>query len=223
MSEFIGILMGLVLMLFIYSYLIGDNPLYKIAVHILVGSSAAYAGVVVVNFILKPIYNEMRANPSGPNSLVWMIPFFFSLLILLQRLPSVAWLSQFAVAFMIGIGGAVALTGAVSGTLFPQVVLANNEPLFVGQAVISALLTAVTLLSFQFTQRVRTTASGNQGFEVNQLRNGVTQLGRMILTVTFGFLFAAILTSSLLVLTDRVAYFLEGLGQFVNGLGQLIQ
>lgn len=222
MSEIIGVLLGLVLMLFVYSYLIGDNPLYKIAVHVLVGVSAAYAGIVVIRYVLTPIYNEIQADPSAPNSLVWFIPFFFSLLILLQRLPSVAWLSQFAVAFMVGIGAAVALTGAIGGTLLPQVALVGNDTFFVGQAVVVAILTAVTLLSFQFTQRVRAGSGGEQGFELNPFRESVARLGRVILTITFGFLFAAVLNTSLLILTDRVAYFLEGLGQLVNELGQII-
>ena len=106
MIELIGVVIGIVLTLFIFSYLLGDNPLYKIAVHILVGVSAAYAGLVVFQRVLVPIYVEIQTDINDVNSLVWYVPLFISFLLLLQRLPSIAWLSKIAVAFMIGIGAA---------------------------------------------------------------------------------------------------------------------
>ena len=52
MTDLAGLIVGILLTLFIYSYLIGDNPLYRISVHLLVGVSAAYAVVVVVQQLL---------------------------------------------------------------------------------------------------------------------------------------------------------------------------
>lgn len=216
MGGFIGIIIGLLLTLFVYSYLVGDNPLYKISVHILVGVSAAYAGVVIVKYVLAPIASEIQTNPTATNSLIWFIPFFFSLLLLLQRLPSIAWLSQLSVAFMIGIGGAVALTGAIMGTLIPQTLTVGDDTLFRGQSVLVAVLTAVTLLSFQFTRRARADDAGEAINQESRLSRIVQQVARLVLTITFGFLFAAALNSSLLVLTNRVAYFFEGLGQLIQ-------
>ena len=45
MNEFIGLIVGFILTLLVFSYLLGDNPLYRIAIHLLVGTSAAYAAV----------------------------------------------------------------------------------------------------------------------------------------------------------------------------------
>lgn len=215
MIDLIGIIIGTVLTLFIFSYLLGDNPLYKIAVHILVGVSAAYAGLVVVRQVLTPIYFEIQANTNDVNGLVWYVPLFFSFLLLLQRLPSIAWLSKITVAFMIGIGAAVSLVGAIAGTLWPQISLQGTDSFFLGQSVVAAVLTAVTLLSFQFTQRQRkNNLDDNSSSASSQL---IATFGRVILTITFGYLFAAVLNTSLLIFTDRLGFFITVLGQIIGG------
>lgn len=213
MINLIGIVIGAVLTLCIYSYLAGDNPLYKIAVHILVGVSAGYAGVIVVQNVLMPIFREMQSNPNNVNGFVWYVPLFFSFLLLLQRLPSIAWLSKLAVAFMIGIGAAVSLVGAISGTLWPQVTAIGADRYFLGQSIVAALLTAVTLASFQFTHRQRR----NQDGPVNNsiFMRSVRGAGRVVLTITFGYLFAAALNTSLLVFSDRLGFYIDVLRELI--------
>ena len=48
LAELGGLVVGLLLTLSILSYVIGDNPLYRLALHILVGVSAAFAVVITV-------------------------------------------------------------------------------------------------------------------------------------------------------------------------------
>ena len=107
MTELVGLFIGILLTLFIYSYLIGDNPLYRISVHLLVGVSAAYAVVVVVRQLLVPIWQQVRANPTDPDSVIWLVPILFVLMLLARRLPSVSWLGNTSLALLIGIGAAV--------------------------------------------------------------------------------------------------------------------
>ena len=45
--EFISAFVGLILTLMIFSYLIGDNPLFRIAVYLFIGVSSGYAATVV--------------------------------------------------------------------------------------------------------------------------------------------------------------------------------
>ena len=45
---------GLIFTLFIFSYLIGDNFLFRSAVYIFIGVSAGYAAVVVWHYVLMP-------------------------------------------------------------------------------------------------------------------------------------------------------------------------
>lgn len=53
-TQTVGIALGFALSLMIYSYLLGDNPLYRLAVHVLVGVGLGYASVVAIYTVLIP-------------------------------------------------------------------------------------------------------------------------------------------------------------------------
>ena len=50
----IGAFLGFVLTLLIFSYLIGDNPLFRITVHIFIGVSAGFAAVIALENVILP-------------------------------------------------------------------------------------------------------------------------------------------------------------------------
>ena len=64
MNDTLGLVIGFILTLLIYSYVIGDNPAYRLAVHILVGVSAAYAAVLVLRQAILPIVAQLALNLS---------------------------------------------------------------------------------------------------------------------------------------------------------------
>ncbi|MCP5099436.1 MAG: hypothetical protein GY943_28105 [Chloroflexi bacterium] len=210
MTETTGLLIGFILTLLIYSYLLGDNPLYRIAAHLLIGVSAAYAAVVILRQVLFPIYTLISQDPTNLENLIWFVPIFLALLLLLKRLPTISWLGNLSLALMVGVGAAVALTGAISGTLLPQVTVASPaNPIFSGQGsgqgIVTAVLTACTLATFQFTGKTDSTGTWAQpGW---QRSFGI--LGRIVITITFGALFAGVLNTSLILLSDRLGLFLQ--------------
>lgn len=208
MTDLVGLIIGLLLTLFIYSYLIGDNPLYRVSVHLLVGVSAAYAVVVVVRQLLLPIWQQVQANPTSPDSVIWLVPILFALMLLARRLPSVSWLGNTSLALLIGVGAAVALIGSLSGTLWPQIV--GVQPATPLQDIVVALLTICTLLAFQFTA-LRPRSSGL--WQPAMWQRGVTAVGRIVLTITFGALFAALMSTGLILLAERLNFFLTELVQ----------
>jgi len=196
MSESIGLIIGLLLTLFIYSYLIGDNPLYRIAVHILVGVTAGYTAVVAIREVIVPVADILRSGPTGLEAISWLVPLLFILPLILRHLPRLRWLGDATLALFVGVGAAVALLGALLGTLLPQILLdTQSSPL---QTVIIAILTISTLLLFQFS-RLR-----HADWEQNQLQGSIAFVGRIVLTITLGTLFATVLNSSLILLADRL-------------------
>jgi hypothetical protein len=207
MTELAGFIIGIVLTLFIYSYMVGDNPLYRISVHLLVGVSAAYAAVVVVRQLLLPIWRQIQTNPTDPDSVIWLVPVLFVLMLLARRLPSVSWLGNTSLALLVGVGAAVALLGSLTGTLWPQIV--NVQPTTPWQGGVVAVLTVCTLLAFQFTAlRPR---SGT--WQPAMWQRGVTAVGRIVLTITFGALFATLVSTGLILLAERLNFFLTELVQ----------
>lgn len=73
--ELIGLIIGLTLTLCIYSYLfIGDRLPYRLAIHILVGASAAYAAVIVIRQVVQPVYETIRQDPTPADAIYLVVP-----------------------------------------------------------------------------------------------------------------------------------------------------
>ena len=203
----IGFFIGITLTIFIYSYLVGDNPLYRLAVHVLVGVSAGYAAVIVIQRVILPVVEDARDNPQL-SAINWLIPLIFILLLFLRRLPKLGWISNLTLALLIGVGTAVALIGALAGTLIPQTI-SFTAPTAV-QGIVIALLTICTLVAFQFTPILqRQTAPTTAHWQKPRWQQWMSQVGRLVLTITFGALFAALLSTSLVLLADRINFFLS--------------
>lgn len=200
--DMIGIGIGLIVTIFVYSYLLGDNLLYRIAVHLLVGVSAGYAAVITIREVIWPVLNRLMADPANPDNLLWFVPLLLAFLLLFKALPRLAWVGNSPMAVLIGTGAAVALVGAISGTLWPQIAAAA-QPATSGiiGAVITTLLTICTLLYFQFT--------GRHPENPPLWQRGVRHVGQFVLTVTFGALFAGVLSTSLALLTYQLGQFLD--------------
>lgn len=204
MNELIGTLIGFVLTLLIFSYVLGDNPLYRLAVHLLVGVSAAYAAVLLVRQVLQPVYVQIRQDPTSTASLLWLIPVFMGFLLVLRGLRAGVWFGNLSVAFLVGVGAAVALMGAIVGTLWPQVTAVSDSPV---SDLLTAVLTVCVVLSFRFTGKPQ--ADGQWHPPVWQ--RFINQVGQAVIMITFGILFANILSSSLTLLTERIYYYLTQL------------
>jgi hypothetical protein len=210
MSEMTGILIGFLLTLFIYSFLVGDNPLYRLAVHVLVGVSAAYAAVVALRRIIVPVLQRLWSDPTTVDNLVWLVPLILSLLLLLKMVRSVSWAGNSATGILVTVGAAVALVGVITGTILPQVTAsATGDPL---SGVIAAVLTATALLYFQFTGR----ADREGNYLPRMWRRVVGAVGLAVLMVSFGAVYAGILDTSLSLLIERMNYYLV---ELTNVLG----
>lgn len=204
-----GILIGFILTLFIYSYLVGDNPLYRVAIHVLVGVSAAYAALIVFKQVLIPVFEQITRDPVSPDSLYWLLPILLGLSMLIRWVPGASWLNSGTLALMIGVGAAVALIGAISGTLWPQIAVFDSDKPTRGLAV--ALLTVCTLFVFQFTGRL----DDKQKWVRPTWQRGLSFVGQAVITITFGALFTAAFSTSLILLVDRVDYYVNQLSQWL--------
>jgi hypothetical protein len=132
--------------------------------------------------------------------------------------------------FVFGVGSAVAVGGAVLGTLLPQVA-ATAIPLLPGEApalvanqgswlnVLAGLLvmggTITTLLYFYFDARV--VSEGQLERPIWIRVSG--KIGQAFLMVAFGSLFAGTIVASLSLLTERVNFIIQAPEQFLQALG----
>lgn len=206
--EFVGTVIGLILTLFIYSYVVGDNPLYRLAVHLLVGVSAAYATVVAVDRILLPAIRNAVDGGTSTNPLLWLVPAALAVLLLLRYVRPISWLADGPVGALVGIGAAVAVVGVVAGTVLPQVAGAAQPGDFL--SLLAALATVFALLYFHFTS----TAPTNEN--TAPWKAGLSVMGRSILMITFGALFASALTTSIVILSERVTFYFDEVASFLG-------
>lgn len=210
MTDTLTLFVGLLLTLFIYSYLVGDNPLYRVAVHLLVGVSAAYAAVVATERILLPVLTSVINSPTDADNILWLIPVALSLLLLLKWIRPVAWLGNTPVGILVTIGAAVALVGAITGTVLPQILSTRSDnPLY---TVLIAILTACALLYFQFTVGDRE----GQGVTIAGWRRAVSLVGQFVILVALGAIFAGVFSTSLVLLIERISYFVNGISSLIG-------
>jgi len=211
LGDFGGLLLGLVLTLFVFSYVFKDNPLYKIAVHLLVGVSAAYVSVVIIGDVIVPVFRKLVEDPVSLSNLLWLIPIALGALLLLKAVPNIAWIGNSSMAVLIGIGASVGLAGAITGTLLPQILARYRNGLF---GLIGALLTISTLAYFVFTTRFEKQKNPviSKGYGYGRV------VGRAVITITLAGVFAGLLATSTVLLTERVGFFIDSFQDLFEAL-----
>lgn len=144
-----GLVLGLVISLTIASYLIKDNLLARLGQYVLVGSGLGYMAVLAWRNVLWPrLFAPLIADPmswlTAPEATLlksWL-PVILGLLMwaggveLLRRPPQgtdgrgiLRLLAIVPAAVLVGVGLGVALSGAIQGTLWPQLAAAVQSPL----------------------------------------------------------------------------------------------
>ena len=219
--ELISALAGLLLTLMVFSYLIGDNPLFRVAIYLFIGVASGYAATAVWHYVLVPrLFQSLAAfNPLA------IIPLIFALSLLAKLLPRISWIGSFAMAVLVGVGAAAAVGGALIGTLLPQVNAAMDgfdlraagggaSALFrLAEGGIMFLGTVFTLASFHFS--VGRAADGAP--QQNRILAGIAWVGRIFIAITFGVLFAGVYMSALTAMIERLSFVLN----FIRGLAGL--
>jgi hypothetical protein len=204
---------ALVLTLMVFSYLLGDNFLYRIAVHVLVGVAAGYTAIVLTESVLIPWLNEtLLADTNGRSEatltalrVVGAVPFLAGALLLFKSSPRLAPVGDWGLAPIIGVGVAVAIVGAVAGTIVP---LAREAGEAVGNDTEDGLVILIgvisTLVYFQYW-------AVEQRGELRRPRllRGLSGIGHLFVMVTLGALYAGAILTSLAIFSDVIRQQLE--------------
>lgn len=205
---------GFLLTVMVFSYLIGDNPLFRIAVYLFIGVASGYAAAVIVNNVLFAKFQSLPLN--DPTQLaIGLIPFLFAVTLLAKLSPRLSWLGTFAMAVLVGVGAATALGGALAGTLIPQAGAAmeamNSRSLLdLLQGGVMLAGTVATLAYFQFGAK----RASDGTVKRNAILEALAWLGRIFIAVTLGVLFAGVFMAALTAMIER----LSSLIHFVSSL-----
>ncbi len=99
--ETAGLWVSAIFTLGIYSFLYKENPLYRLAEHLVVGISSGYGIAITWTRVIQPrLIDPIVAGESG--AWVLLIPAALGILYITRFFPNVAWLSRYPLAFIMG-------------------------------------------------------------------------------------------------------------------------
>lgn len=216
MIELIGTWLGFALTLLILSYLIGDNPFYRMAVNLLVGSAAALAVLIVIRNVFIPQFQQLLAlSRDWPETLVpfigALVGWLLAALLLIKMFSPNFGLGRLSLAVLVGVGVAVSIAGALTGTLLPLAdITAFQLDLVGGNAVFEQLFSDVivfigvvcVLISFHYGARLLPDGKTERPV----LFRWISYFGQVFIGVALGLMYGGALVASIGYLADRLTY-----------------
>jgi len=215
--DVIQVWVAFVLTLMGFSFVLGDNPLYRLAEHLFVGTAAGYAVVVAYHSILRPRLFLPLADDYVAN---WhlFIPLLLGLLLLGKGRRSSGWLGNTTMGLLFGVGAALAIGGAVLGSLAPQVAATwlSVNPAHYSDAgwvgAVNALLVVIgttgAFLYFYYGEP----KGGKVGRVWAGFRRIWGKVGHWFILATLGAIFANTIVARLSLLVGRMRFLLDTLG-----------
>jgi hypothetical protein len=212
LPDLIGSILAFIFTLLVFSYVFGDNFLFRLAVHIFIGVASGYAVVVAWYNVIWPQLLLPLIAGSQLERIYVVVPLILAGLLLFKISPSLSRAGNLPVAYLVGAGMGTAVGGVVMGTLFPQIAASINlldlkssggalAPL--GMGLLILLGTVTTLIYFHFG------ASSSPG-QPPQRREWIDSLGwvgQIFVAITLGFLFAGVYSAALTALIERIHFF----------------
>lgn len=228
--DLIGLVVGFVLTLMVFSYVFGDNFLFRFATYTFVGAAAGYATAVVLRTLILQRYLIPLIQNPAENFAITAPGFVLGIWLLLKASPRLSRLANMPMALLVGVAAGTVIGGAVLGTLFPQAnatmnalnisarnsVQASNTGLDLVTWMINGLFVVfgsiTTLAYFQFGGK----AQIGQNSSLSGFMLRITQIGKGFIAVSFGVLFAGVYAAALMAFVDRVAFSWNAIWQLIG-------
>lgn len=223
MTESMIALVGFVLTLMVFSYLLGDLPLignlYRLAVYIFIGMTAAFTLIVSAEGLILP-YMQDILNPatswttlgSRADTYIILAALLVAFLLLLKPVRSLTWLTNSVFAVVIVVSAAVAVVGALTGTMFPLLLATAAAPADIltdFDALVDTLLIFFGTLTGLYYFHYQTRQDGAGKPVQSRFGNGLRHIGKAFLVTALGAIYASAILSSLTILTERISFLFQ--------------
>jgi hypothetical protein len=215
----LGVWLSAAFTIAIFSFLFGDNPLYKVAESIFIGASAAYAmiaafwpafmGLLIGR--LFPKWSQETFNPGSERTepeWLMLIPLTMGIMFLWRLAPRGQWISRWPLAFFIAVFAGIRLVSffqtdfieQINNTILPLIVFAADGSLDIKTSLWNMTMVFGTLacLTYFFFS-----------LEHTGLVGGVSKVGIYLLMITFGVGFALTVMSRYSLLIGRMNFLLK--------------
>lgn len=227
LSELITGVLSFLFTILILSYLIGDNPLFRIAVYLFVGVTAGYVASVVWWQVLTPkLFTPLLPTllaGSMAEKIILLAPLLGSVFILMKISPRLSKIASISMAFLVGAGAAVIIAGALLGTIIPQITATINffdaelaaarnigaaEVLGNGLIILVGVVTSLAYFHFGATPQINGTMRRFILIEFLAL------IGRVFIGITLGVVFAGVYAAALTAFIERISSLINFFGIF---------
>lgn len=217
MCDVLGVWLAALLTILVFTYLIRDSFLFRIASGLLVGTAIGFIGAVVISNVLLPLLIRMIDEIFGlPDSWVALVldvlPVVLGASLLVRLTPTfrATTFSNLGLAYLFGIGAALTIGGALAGNLVPQLAatmsisLAPQDSLLQwANGFVILIGTIGAFLAFRFIQ------PGTRPWQ--RAYDAVTRswgtLGRGFIMIAFGAILASLILARVTALVGQL-YFL---------------
>ena len=212
-SELFTLIVGVALTVMVLSYILGDRLFFGIATHILIGVSAGFLALVIIQKVILPYLIMPLADPASPDFLLALVPLALSILLVLMLFRRGTQAGAIPLAFLGGALAALAIIGVTRGTLAPQILsmlgrFESGQLMHEAQpqwaAIIEALMVLLGVISVLFVFHHR-----GQSKAGNVIRpvflEGIGSIGQIFIGITFGALFVGIFSSALIALISSLS------------------
>jgi hypothetical protein len=222
----VGIVVGFLLTLSVFSYLLRDNALFRLTIHIFIGVAAAYVSAVIWYSVIWPQLLLPMASGDLSTILLAIIPLVLSILLLFKAFPRLAQAGSPALALMVGVGAAIAIGGAIVGTIVPQVLASINS---VGPQIAQPGASDAWMASINRGIILIGTLSSLAYFHFSARRNNgqpparagwieeIAGIGRLFIAITLGALFAGVYAAAMAALVERLGFLVQFIKAIFGG------
>lgn len=177
----------------IWSFLYKENPVYRAAEHVFVGSTAGHAIGMAVGNVLRYGFNPLVQK----GQVILLIPIALGILLYARFFKGISWVSRWPVAFLVGVGTGQTVYTSLRTQVINQVVPAIAK--FPGKTFgltanslisLAGLLAVIAYFLFTIPQ-------------VPAVRKA-SQAGRWVMMVTFGVSFGNVVAGRISVLLGEL-------------------
>ena len=212
-SELFTLIIGVALTVMVFSYILGDRLFFGIATHILIGVSAGFLALVVIQKIILPYLVKPLANVTDPGFLLALVPLVLSILLVLMLFRRGTQAGAIPLAFLGGVLAALAIIGVTRGTLAPQILsmIGRFEPgklMHEAQpqwsAIVEALMILLGVVSVLFAFHHRGQSKAGEVVRPIFLQ-GIGSIGQIFIGITFGALFVGLFSTALIALISSLS------------------
>jgi len=185
-----------------------------------IGATTGYIFVILIFQVVLP----RLVAPILNGSVITLIPLILSGLLLMKLSPKLAKFGNISMAYLVGTGAAVAIGGAVLGTLFGQIKgtltafdslqqATGTSPVFlILEGTFMLVGTIATLVYFNFGAKKTAQNDTKRGW----ISAIFAWIGQFFIAITLGAVFAGVLTTAITALVERMDFILQSINTLMR-------